>query len=95
MLTLIRKPSGFIPIVMSLTAFAIVAGHLSLYGVVREADEGTPAHLFQLLLVLQLPVVAFFAIKWLPRNPGQALSVLALQAVSGLVALAPVFYFNL
>jgi hypothetical protein len=42
----------------------------------------------------QLPVIAFFAIKWLPRTPGQALLVLVLQAVAGLAAAAPVFILN-
>jgi hypothetical protein len=42
-----------------------------------------------------LPVVAFFAIKWLPRTPGQALPVLALQAGAALAALAPVYFLGL
>ena len=40
-------------------------------------------------------LVAFFAIKWLPRAPGQALAILALQAVAGIAALAPVFILGL
>jgi hypothetical protein len=40
--------------------------------VVHEADEGTLAHLWQ-LLAGQIPVLAFFAIKWLPRAPTQTL----------------------
>jgi hypothetical protein len=39
--------------------------------------------------------VAFFAIKWLPQAPRQALTVLALQAIAGLAALAPVFLLGL
>jgi hypothetical protein len=57
----------------------------------RQADEGTAAHLWQLLMAGQLPVIAFFAIAWLPRSPRQALVVLLLQAVAGLAAAAPVF----
>ena len=75
-----------------------VAGHGSAaagFGAVREADEGTTAHIFQLLLIAEVPIVAFFAVKWLPRNPRQALQVLALQAGAGLAALAPVFFLNL
>jgi hypothetical protein len=59
-----------------------------------QADEGAAAHVFQLLLVVQLPIVAFFAIKWLPRDPRHALYVLALQAAAGLAALAPVFLLH-
>jgi len=80
---------------MSLAALAIVLGHVALYGTAREADEGTAAHLWQLLIAGQLPVVAFFALKWLPRRPKEALLVLALQAGAGLAALAPVFFLGL
>jgi hypothetical protein len=43
----------------------------------------------------QIPVIAYFAIKWLPRAPGPALAVLILQAVAGLMAAAPVFLLKL
>ena len=90
-----KQPSAFIPVVMSLAALAIVLGHVAVFGAVREADEGTAAHLFQLLMAGQAPIVAFFAIKWLPRTPRQALQVLALQGGAVLAALAPVFFLNL
>ncbi len=43
----------------------------------------------------QLPVVTFFTAKWLPRGPGQALPVLALQACAGVAALSPVCLLGL
>ena len=92
---LLKKPSAFGPVAMSLAALATVLGYIAAFGVVREPDEGTAAHIFQLLLVAQLPVVVFFALKWLPRTPRRALQVLALQACAGLAALAPVFFLNL
>jgi hypothetical protein len=95
LLTVMKLPSALLPVAMSLAALATVLGHVAIFGVVREADEGTPAHVFQLLLIAQLPVVAFFAIKWLPRTPRLALQVLALQAGAGLAALAPVFFLGL
>ena len=79
---------------MSLAALATVLIHIARFGVAPEADEGTAAHLWQILMAGQLPVIALFAIKWLPKNPKPALAVLALQAVAGLAALAPVFYFG-
>jgi hypothetical protein len=94
-LSTIKQPSAFIPVVMSLAALAIVLGHIAMFGAAREADEGTAAHIWQLLMAGQVPVVAFFAVKWLPQTPRQALPILALQAVAGLAALAPVYYFNL
>jgi hypothetical protein len=92
---LLRKPSAFIPLAMSLAALAIVISHIALFGTARQADEGAAAHIFQLLMVVQLPIVLFFAIRWLPRFPRPALQVLALQAAAGLAALAPVFFFKL
>ncbi|MEW5702078.1 MAG: hypothetical protein AB1792_07615 [Candidatus Zixiibacteriota bacterium] len=80
---------------MSLAALAIVLGHMALFGVVREADEGTAAHVFQLLMAVQTPIIAFFALKWLPQAPRQALQVLALQVGAALAALTPVFFLNL
>ena len=90
----VKQPSALIPLAMSCAALAIVLGHIAMAGVGREADEGTAAHLWQLLMAGQLPVVAFFAIKWLPRSPRPALLVLALQAGAALAALAPVFLLN-
>ena len=92
---IVRKPSAFVPIMMSLTALVLVLGHVATFGVVREADEGATAHLWQVLMAGQLPVLAFFAIKWLPRAPRQTLYVLSLQATAALASMAPVFFLNL
>jgi hypothetical protein len=93
--SVIRHPSAFLPMAMSLTALTIVLIHIALFGHAREADEGTAAHLWQILMAGQVPVLAFFLIKWLPRAPRQTLFVLALQAGTLLASLAPVYYFNL
>ena len=53
------------------------------------------AHIWQILMAGQIPIVALFAIKWLPRSPRQALPVLALQGGAALAALAPVFILGL
>lgn len=90
----IKTPAALIPIAMSLAALALVIGHAAVYGVVHEADEGAAAHIFQILMVAQLPVVAFFALRWLPRQQKQALIVLALQAGAGIAALALVYWLT-
>jgi hypothetical protein len=46
-------------------------------------------------MAAQLPLLVFFAIKWLPRSPKQALLVMALQASAVVAALAPVYFLNL
>jgi hypothetical protein len=97
---MLRHPSAFIPLAMSLTAMALVLGRVAFFGTGPEVvvngrpDEGAVAHLWQLLMAGQLPVLAFFAIKWLPRAPRQTLGVLGVQAGAVLAAMAPVFWFN-
>ena len=92
---MMKLPSAFLPVVMSLGALATVLFSLARFGVVREADEGAAAHIWQLLMAAQLPIIAFFAVKWLPRAPKAALAVLALQGGAALAALAPVFLLKL
>ena len=92
--SIMKLPGALLPLAMSFTALAIVLGHIVMSGVAREADEGTAAHLWQLLMAGQLPVIAIFALMWLPRAPRQALLVLGLQAAAGIAAAAPVFLLN-
>jgi hypothetical protein len=89
-----KKPSAWMPIAMSLATFAVLLWFLARYGFVYEADEGTAAHLFQILMGGQLPIIAFFAIKWLPQKPKQTLLVLALQGIVALLPFVLVFYFE-
>lgn len=90
-----RQPSAFLPLAMSLTALTLVLAHVAIYGAVREADEGATAHLWQILMAAQIPVVAFFAIKSLPHAPGPTVKVITLQAGAVLANIAAVFFFNL
>lgn len=90
-----RYPSALAPIGMCLAALLLVLGDLMIFGVAREVDEGTAAHLWQLLMAGQALGVAYFALKWLPRSPGDALPVLALQIAAALAACAPVYWFQL
>ena len=93
--TIIKQPSAFLPVAMSLGALVTLIVALGMGGVARETDEGTAAHIWQLLMGGQVPIVAYFAIKWLPQAPRQALYVLALQVAVALAALAPVYLLHL
>ncbi len=90
----LKRPSALIPLPMSLAALSLVIAHVVIYGTAHQADEGAAAHLWQLLMAGQIPVIAFFAIKWLPRTPGQAVLVLGLQGAAIVAAAAPVFILN-
>jgi hypothetical protein len=87
MLSLVKKPSAWLPIAMSIAAISLVLGYVAIYGVQGpQEDEGAAARTFQLLLAAQVPMVAFFAIRWVPPMPRQALPVIALQIVAALAA---------
>ena len=93
--TVVRQPSALVPLGMALTALAVVLMHVTVYGAAREADEGPTAHIWQLLMVAQLPALAVFGIRWLPKAPKQAMCVLALLVTAILAAVAPVFLLHL
>ena len=92
--SMMRRPSAFLPVAMSLAAVAAVLVQLATHGTAAQPDEGTAAHIFQLLLVAQVPIVVFFAVKWIPREPTRALLVLAIQVAAVVVALAPVYILH-
>ena len=92
--SLLKQPSAWIPLVMSLAALTLLLGYVAIFGIVHNQDEGAPAHLFQLIMLAQLPVVAFFAIKWLPKQPKQSLLVLGLQAVAWIIPILAVIWFE-
>ena len=91
---LIKNPSAFLPVAMSLGALATIALFIALHGTAPQADEGAAAHIWQLLMAAQIPIVVFFAIKWLPQSPRQAVPILGLQVGAALAAMAPVFLLH-
>jgi hypothetical protein len=90
-----KRPSAFLPVLMSSAALATVLLHVVRFGVVHEPDEGAAAHIWQLLMAAQVPIIGYFAIRWLPEAPQQALRVLAVQLIAALAAMAPVFILKL
>jgi hypothetical protein len=92
--SLLKRPSAIIPLTMSAAALAVIIGYVVTFGTARQADEGTAAHLWQLLMAGQVPVIAFFAIKWLSIDPRRALPVLAVQLAAALAAAFPVWWFQ-
>ena len=91
---LFTQPSAWIPLVMSLAALMMILGYVAIFGIVHNEDEGAPAHIFQLIMVAQLPIAGYFAIKWLPKRPKQSLLVLALQAIAWIIPIATVMWLE-
>lgn len=96
---IIKNTSAWAPLAMSFAAILLVVGYLAIFGIVQsqaaKTDEGTAARIFQLLLAGQVPIIGFFAFKWLPKMPKQALIILALQIAGVLIAFALVFFLEM
>lgn len=93
-LTLLKRPSGFAPIAMSLLALSILILYVVTQGTAPQSDEGAAAHVWQILMAAQVPIVSFFALRWGPPAPRQAVLVLATQLVAASAAMAPVFLLH-
>jgi hypothetical protein len=96
--SLLKKPSAWIPIALSLAMLAYILSYIAIHGVPvpnPDADEGTGAHLFQIWLVLEVLMVLFFVIRWVLRAPKQAFLILAIQISAALLPISVVFSLKL
>ncbi len=84
---LMRPLSGLLPLLMSGAAILLVLLHAAIFGIVPERDEGATAHLFQLLMALQLPAMAYFAWRYVRPRPSLYSMTIALQVVLAGIAL--------
>jgi hypothetical protein len=94
-----KIPSAFLPVALALANLSMLLGFIAWHvfsqvPIVREADEGPAAHLFQLMVAGQFLIMIFFALKWLPQAPKPALRILALQIGTALLPLGLVFYLG-
>lgn len=92
-----KLPSAYIPIVMSFASLVLVIAGIFLYGVseLRQTGEGAIAHTWQLLMVVQIPVLLFFVARWMPRATKRATPILLLQGVMFAAACLPVYLLGL
>jgi hypothetical protein len=79
---------------MSSVVFGLIVVQIARFGLAPQPDEGAAAHLFQILMPAQVPIIAFFAIAWLPRRRKAALHVLSLQVATALAVLSVVFFLR-
>jgi hypothetical protein len=90
------RASAFVPIAMSLAAIGVLAAALFLgWGRSPDGDEGAAAHLWQLLMAGQIPIIGYFIVRWVVTDPRDGLPILAAQLGAGLAAAAPVFLLHL
>jgi hypothetical protein len=91
----INHIAGLVPVACSLAAFALVVFALVAGWQTHQADEGAAAHLFQLLMVAQLPFIAAFILTADWRRMATPAGMLALQGAAIVLALSPVALFHL
>ena len=92
--SLLRSPFGVAPILMSIFCIGMILLHVARFGTLRQADEGTEAHLFQLLMALQVPLILLFAGKWWPSRRRETAVILSLQAFAALLAFLLLYLFE-
>ena len=94
-LSLLKRPSAFLPLAMSLFVLGLIVARIARFGTAREAGEGVEAHLFQLLMPLQLPIIAFFAATSQPHRSRAAFWVLLIQLIAALTDVGVVLFLRL
>ena len=80
---------------MSLLAFFIVVVVVMTGWQRHDRDEGTAAHLFQLLILLQIPLFGIFLATANWRRLGAIAKPVLFQLAALALAFAPVAYFRL
>jgi hypothetical protein len=86
-----RQVSAWIPIAVSLAATSVLVVQAWKYGVNLDGEPGPTTHIFHLLMALQLPFVAHFAVRWLRRGSGTALLIFAAQVLAAAAAVAALY----
>jgi hypothetical protein len=75
-----QPASGIAAVLMAAAALLVVIGHALAYGLHHEADEGAAAHVFQLLIAAQAPVLGYFVLRYVRHAPARHAGTLALWA---------------
>ena len=91
----INRISAIAPLVMSALAFILVLIAVATGWEASSTDEGAAAHIFHLLIVLQLPFVVAFLITADWKRIMQVAAILGFQVVAIALAFAPVHFFKL
>lgn len=80
---------------MSSSALLLIICYVAINGVeTQNADEGVAARIFQLLLAGQIPIVIYFAYKWLPKFFKEAIRIILLQITAVLLAVALIVFLE-
>ena len=93
--TKINLAAGLLPVAMSLAALAIVLIAVTTGWERNLADEGVAAHLFQLLIVGEIPVILLFLLTAERSRTRPIIGLAAVQAAAIGMALGSLAFFHL
>ena len=91
----INRIGAFAPVVMSLLAFGLVMVAVATGWGMDRKDEGAAAHIFHLLVALQIPFMLAFLVTADWRRFRPILVTVSIQVAALALAFAPVHYFKL
>lgn len=92
-----KHPSGYIPLILSACAIALLGGYLAIYGTgsarpgIEVQDEGPAAHIYQLLIGAQILIIPWFALRWGRRELGPCATLVGLQVLATLTSFGPLW----
>lgn len=93
-------PTALLPIGLAFGALLIVLIHVAFFGADSAPDEGAAAHIWQILMLAQIPALVMFAGRWFRIARRPAFRVLALHGAAivlsvAVAAVAPVYFLHL
>lgn len=91
----INRLSGIAPIVLSLVALGLAMLVVTTGWERHLKDEGAAAHLFQLMIAAEVPLVVLFLATADWRQARTVVTLLGCQAAALMLAFVPVAYFRL
>ena len=91
----INRICSFVPVALSLTALTVVLVAVTFGWGKGQSDEGVAAHIFQLMIVLQIPFILSFLVTANWQRLVATLRLVALQAGAITLALGSVALFKL
>ncbi|MGB6518154.1 MAG: hypothetical protein WBE79_06580 [Candidatus Cybelea sp.] len=91
MLDLLKRPAAFLPLAISGGFLIVLLVGLAQGTLARQPDEDAAAHLFQILIPVQIVFIGAFAVAWLPKRARSAVRILCLQGAALLAVLSIVY----
>ena len=91
----INRISAIALLVMSLLAFTLVLVAVAAGWNADMTDEGSAAHIFHLLIALQLPLIGAFLITADRKRFSLVATILSLQVAAITLVFGPVAFFKL